>query len=124
MVPAQPVLLTPCVGVSFPGSDAMRAPLFCLSICVHHATRGQPHCCICPLQGGDGAFHSVTQEEFLQAQGPPLAAGRHPLAVGSCPVPSLYKQSPCSIQHLTTWYFLGDSKTGTLRAGVLGLLLW
>ena len=36
---------------------------FVLSKCVCHMAPGQPHCCICPLQGGDGVLGSVAAPE-------------------------------------------------------------
>lgn len=61
--PTQPALdLSPCVGASLLVTGSVSTP-FCLCLkYVNHMAPGQPHCYICPPQGGQGPS-TVAQEE-------------------------------------------------------------
>lgn len=67
--PPQPVLgLSTCPELSFPVSDSIYTPLFCLYMCVSLNTWATPLFCLSSVD------HSEVQEGSMQANGPLLAS--------------------------------------------------
>ena len=58
-----------CVGISFPLSDSMCTPLICFKHVCHMAS-GQPHYCVCSLQGGDRDLDSAAPRGVCVDQWP------------------------------------------------------